>query len=132
MARMKTDSVEFSTRRTVQEIANLLRQAAGETKASIEKIGANDPLGGFDKAAEIEVVLSGQVGFFGGMKHFRPGAANNIWAVQAYVTDTGDSRHIELIALGEGPFTGGLSNGAGVLNLGSSKEKREKIEALLR
>ena len=51
--------------------------------------------------------------------------------MQVYVTELGNKRHIELIALGEGVLAGGLSNGSGVLNLGASIEKRDKLATYL-
>ena len=131
MARIKTDSTELVTDKSLQQIANGIREAASVLNAQVDELN-DDTLGKFGDKCDIEVVLSGNVGLFSGLKHFRPGGANNIWGVQVFVSDLGDKRHIELIALGEGVFAGGLfSNGAGILNLGVSKDKRDKIISYL-
>lgn len=128
---MKTESMELMTEKTLQEITDILRQAAEKFNASIAQID-KDPLSEFDQSADIEVVLRGKTGLLGAFKSPRPGAANNIWAVQVYVTETGDARHIELIALGESSLSRGLrSDGTGILNLGSGKEHIKKLVSLL-
>jgi hypothetical protein len=134
MANIKTEQVEFKTQKSVQQISNVLRQAADQLKANIEKIIDDDPLGGFDDdlPSAIAVVFSGRLSMIGGLKHFRPGSANNIWGVQVYVYDTKDEREVVLIALGQGVLANGLnSNGSGILNLGASKEKRDAIANML-
>lgn len=126
---MKTDSVSFSTTQSVDWIADTLRMLANQLNASVDRI-AQDNFGGYGTApGEIEVVMWGHVGLIGGLKHFRPGSANNDWGVQVYVFDQGSRRDIELVALGESAWT---ISSVGVLNLGASKEKRDIIAQALR
>lgn len=139
MAQTKTDSITFKTQKTLGQLADALRQAAQQLKASdLIKIEDDDPLAGIGQDADqpdIAVALSGKVGFAGGLKHFRAGAANNIWGVQVYVYDLGNERAVELVALGQSVFTdawrGRGWNGAGVLNLGASKEKRDQLVQMM-
>lgn len=133
MAKMKEDRIELLSKLSLQQIAANLRTAAGELRANVERITDQyDALSFGNNKSDIEVVFVGRpLGIIGGLKHIRPGSMNNIWAVQVYVTELGNKRHIELIALGEGVLAGGLSNGSGVLNLGASIEKRDKLATYL-
>ena len=126
MSKMNADAVELTSQLSLQQIVNGLRQAANDLRADVEEV-ESDALDKFSASPDVQVVFSGAVGFLGGLKHFRPGSANNSWAVQVYVTDLGSQRHIELIALGESVFAGGLGNGMGVLNMGASIEKRDAL-----
>lgn len=129
MGKLKTERAEFKTSKSVQEIANILRQASYQMKADVEQIGNNDPLGGFGEQPDLAVAFSGRLGLLGGLKHFRGNAANDIWGVQIYVYDTGNERGVELVALGEGSALGMFGGG---LNLGASREHMEKLLNMLR
>lgn len=130
MSRMKTDAIEFVTTKTLSEVVDCLRRCAYECKAQVDDIESNS-LDNFGGQPDIQVVFSGHVSLIGSLKHFRPGSAHNSWGVQIFVTDLGAQRHVEMIALGEGVFAGGLGNGSGVLNLGVSIDNRDKIAACL-
>lgn len=113
---MKTDSIQFDTRKDLNQIANVLRATGGQ----IEKIN-DDALGGLGtSSADIEVVISGEErkGLFK--------AVAGYWAVQVYVTDQGAARHVELIALGESTMTkimSGVKYGSNVLAAALSQER---------
>lgn len=113
---MKTDSIQFDTRKDLNQIANVLRATGGQ----IEKIN-NDALGGLGtSSADIEVVISGEE---------RKGLFNSVagyWAVQVYVIDQGAARHVELIALGESTMTkimSGAKYGSNVMAAALSRER---------
>ena len=104
MSEILTDSITFSTTKSLSEIANIIRDAAYKFGAAVEKIGSNDPLAQFDaQRADMEIALSGEwrnLGFFEKRKYTRLNCANDIWVVQIYVTDFGDKRGIEMVSLG--------------------------------
>ena len=128
----KSVPAEFETQKSLAEISTILRQAATDMKADVERlIFEDDPLGDFENTAtpDIAVLLSGNVGIFGGFKHLRPGSirGGDIWGVQVQVFDEGDLRVVALLALGESnPYAD-----AGVPNIGASKEKMSKLIELL-
>jgi len=129
MAKLKTERAEFKTSKSVQEIADILRQASYQMNAQVEQIGNNDPLGGFGEQPDLAVVFSGRLGFFGSFKHHRGNSALDIWGVQIYVYDRGNERGVELVALGEG---GAFGVRGGGLNLGASREHMETLLSMLR
>ena len=61
MGKMKAENIEFITSKNLTEIVGLLRQAADELKATVDKIGDADPLAKFEAKADIEVVLWGNI-----------------------------------------------------------------------
>lgn len=128
MGKTKTETAEFKTKKSLRDITQIIRQMASQFKANVQPLNDDDPLGGFDEHADLEVVLSGNIGYFEAYKHFRMGAANDIWAVQVYVTDMGDQRDVQLIAMGESNLLGY----AGALNLGASRDRMEKLINALR
>ena len=126
---MKDSFEELKTFKSVDEIAEILRNLAYELKADVDEIEMEfNPLDRYTGARpyDLAVVFSGRLGFLGGFKHFRAGAAHDIWGVQIYVQDEGDHRLVLLNALGESGFANWLG-AKGSLNMGASKEKREKI-----
>ncbi len=131
---MKTESIQFDTRKDLNQIADVLRSAGGQ----IEKI-QGDPLGGFGASKQdIEVVISGEE---------RKGLLKLVagyWAVQVYVLDQGTSRHVELIALGESTMSkimagakygsdvfGAMTSGEKFFELKFSKQHRDEIARAL-
>lgn len=127
-----TDTIQFDTKKDLQQIANILRAYGGQ----IEKLDANDPFGGLGGAQpDIAILVWGNLSFLDGLKH--PfAAATSDWGVQVIVTNQGVSRHIELTAIGEK----GLLEQSWSINYGgrkrffklvSSKEHRDKIAAML-
>ena len=94
---MSQESITFDTHQTLEEISNNIRSFVSSTKgANMVKI-QDDPLGGIGTSkADIEVGISGT-----------PGLLSNgqTWGIQVYVTDTGASRHVEIIALGDSLFS---------------------------
>lgn len=117
---MKSDSIQFSTNKSIQECANIIRQAAGKLKANMVKIN-DDPMGGLGgPEPAISVGLEGKniLGF---------GARG--WGVQVFVTDMGNSRAVELIALGDGIMA--QMSGGEFFDLGLGKKQRNKIAEML-
>ena len=103
----KVDSIEFSTSKDLQQISLDLRGIANQLRADVDAI-EDDPIPDFGPKPEISVVLSARLG----MKLFgNGGSPNNYWAVQVYVTDLGEERHIELVAIGESATVGIMSQG---------------------
>lgn len=127
MGKLRTESAEFKTSKSLQEIADILRRASYEMKAEVEQIGNNDPLGGFGNQPDLAVAFCGRLGLFGSFKHYRLNSSNDIWGVQIFVYEMGNERGVELVALGE---SASMFNGA--LNLGASKEHMEKLLSMLR
>ena len=128
MAKLQTESAEFKTQKSLQELTQILRRAANQLDAQVQAIRDDDPLGGFDLQPNLAVALSGKIGFLGGLKHFRNGSAHDTWGVQVYVYDKGVERQVELIAVGET----GMFRELGALNLAASKERLETILSMLR
>ena len=131
MAKMKTESVEFTTEKSLQQIVAILRQATSELKATMETVDSGgDALSKFDGPtdSDIQVVLSGRLGCIGGLKHPRMGSMQNDWAVQVYVDDMGTARHVQLVALGQSVFV----DCHGALNMGGSRERQEYLANALR
>lgn len=119
---VKGESTEFQTSATVQEIGRLLQQICADLKASAEHIqSGSGALASFDHNSDIEVVVIGKVGFL----------SKQQWAVQIYVTDLGDRRHIHLIALGHGGFAKAMHGSYGALKMSASIEKRNYIANVL-
>ena len=119
---MKTESIQFDTRKDLNQIADVLRSAGGQ----IEKI-QGDPLGRL--GAERRGLLKLVAGY---------------WAVQVYVLDQGSSRHVELIALGESTMSkimagakygsdvfGAMTSGERFFELKFSKQHRDEIARAL-
>lgn len=119
---MKTDAITFSTNRSMQEIVNILREAAGKFRANIEKL-EDDPFGAMGgQTPGVAVLMDGQVSLLG-MKGAR------CWGVQIYVSDLGNARSVELVALGDG--MGQAFSGGAFYGLGDSKKKRDQIASMI-
>ena len=82
--RIKSDTIEFDTQKSVAEITNVLRSF----DCQIERLN-DDPLDSGPKP-EIAVLLMGKPGFKESLKH--PGGAVSLWGVQTIVNDLG-KRH---------------------------------------
>lgn len=78
------------TQRSVQELADRIRDVARELRADIQRI-EDDPMGKYGASYEIAVVLSGR----------NIDLIQSDWAVQVYVLDDGNERRVELLALSE-------------------------------
>lgn len=127
---LKSDSVNFETHRTVNEIAKILQDILNRLKvSSVEEISSGTgALEMFDDRADIQVVAQGA-------------DFTSLWAVQVYVLDEGHSRNITLVALGEsafsramGGFLSGHTIGGGLKNNFSLKKsitKRDYIATAL-
>ncbi len=129
MGKLRTESAEFKTSKSLQEIADTLRRASYEMKAEVEQIGNNDPLGGFGNQPDLAVAFCGRLGLIGGVKHFRLNCAYDIWGVQIFVYDMGNERGVELVARGEG---GKRFSTACTLSWGASRVHIEKLLSMLR
>ncbi len=136
MGKMKAENIEFITSKNLTEIVGLLRQAADELKATVDKIGDADPLAKFEAKADIEVVLWGNIRGFEACRPGRSGGAGrDTWVVQVYVTEIEEGCHVELIAIGEGFSLFGDRVGTyycGRPRTAASIERRDKIAAVLR
>lgn len=119
---MKTDTMEFSTQRTVGELGRLLQQAMQETKAhSVEPVqSSSGALSAFDDRADIEIVAQGNSMLSGD------------WCVQVYVVDKGDERRVAVVALGDGGFTRAFHGARNTVSLSKSIRKRDIIAAAIR
>ncbi|MDR1604317.1 MAG: hypothetical protein LBS10_05945 [Gracilibacteraceae bacterium] len=122
---MKTDAIEFDTMKNLRQIVSTLQSG----KWAIEKL--DDPfdnVGG--SAPDIAVLISGRASVVDAFKHF--GAGKSEWAVQVIVTDLGNTRHVEMIALGESGFAAaraGMNNQ--YFNIRHSKDHRNQIAQML-
>lgn len=76
MGKTKTDSVEFTTKRSLQALSNDLRRAANATKAEVQKL-QQDALSVDEIQPQIAVLLSGS-NFMGGTR---------MWGVQVALYD---------------------------------------------
>ena len=126
-----SESFQFDTKKTVREIANVLRSYRGNK----EKL-KDDPLAGAggDAREAIAVVIWDEVrGFKEMLKH--PASKGASWAVQAYVYEQGTFRHIELVALGRSSgimwLSGAVGRGNRTFHLGFSKDHRDELAKLL-
>ncbi|MCI9023462.1 MAG: hypothetical protein HFG92_03310 [Dorea sp.] len=117
----KSDSMTIHLKKSVQEVADLLRQVSGELGANVDKV-EDDPFGKFGSSEDLAVVLSGE----------ERGLSRDIWAVHVYVTTASNGCDVELIALGEG-LSAGYSGTyySGRIKLASSKKRRDIIAARL-
>ena len=125
------ESIQFDTKKTVQEIANVLRSYRG----NMEKLDS-DPLAGIGGGAAeaIAVVIWDEVRGLGEMLR-HPASKGASWAVQVYVYDRGEARHIELVALGKSSgsmwLSGAIGRGNRSYHLGFSKDHRDELAKLL-
>ena len=119
---MKTKTIEFSTRKSLNEIINALRSfASSQKRTSISKIEQEtDPFGSTGTIPDIMVVLDGQPSALAWAEH---------WGVQVYVTDAGSERRVELVALGDSfgaQMAMGMQNRNGAGNIMYVMRKSEK------
>lgn len=124
MGKIKTDSVQFTTQRSLKELNALLRRAVNATKAQVEKLD-DDPMDAADGesvAPSLAVLLSGS-NFMGGSR---------LWGVQVFFYEFGDRRIVELVAVGESFGAGVMSYyTGGYFQLSDGKRRRERIMAIL-
>lgn len=105
----------------LQQIGRILNQAFAQIKADVQQISpSSNPLDSFDGAADIAVAGGGQSLLGGG------------WVVQAFVFDGGDSRHIELVALGDSGFGRAMQGIRNSLSLSKSSEQMAFLADQLR
>lgn len=97
---MKSDKIEFDTRKTVQEIIDALRTF----NCNIEKVESNDPFGGYGGGygPAISVLMSGRGSALEGFRVV--GSSFAEWGVQVTVDDLGNKRHVQLVAFGASGF----------------------------
>ena len=117
---MKTDTITFTTKKSLPEIANILRRASSDFKAQLSKLN-DDPLGSLGgQEPEIAEGMTGSnfLGF---------GARG--WGIEIYVTDLGTKRSVELIALGDGLMR--KMSGGEFFDLGLGKKHRDKLANML-
>lgn len=119
--KVKTESVEFDTQKTVGEITNVLRSF----NCRIERLN-EDPLETGPSSA-IAVLCYGEPSFTDKFKH--AGGATSVWGVQVIVHDLGNRRHVALVALGQN-LMGNTAQNKGY-GMGFSKEYRDKIAQML-
>ena len=117
---MKTDAINFNTTKSVQEVVNIIRNAASSMKAEITKLD-EDPfgnIGGYVPAIAVGLSGSNILGF-----------GPRGWGMHVYVTDLGSSCEIELIALGDGVMQ--KMSGRAFFDLGLGKRHRDKLANML-
>lgn len=113
---MKFDSYTFQTSRNLAAIIDIIKTASYEFKANIDKL--DDPFSGLGNySPDVAVIMTGKN---------RLGAGPRGWGMQIYVTDLGNSRSVELIALGDGILH--KMSGGDFFDLGLSKKFRDKLE----
>ncbi len=127
MVKEVLNRAESQSQKSVQDIADIIREFAYSNKAVIKQI-QHDALSEFTQKADIEVYLQGDLGFFGGLKYLRFNSAKDVWALQVFVTDLGTARHIVTIAIGEKS----IMPLDGLCNLKASRAKQEKLLDLLK
>jgi len=116
---MKSDSVSFDIPDSVQMIGRKLQTIASQLRADVDAVqSTSGALSQFDDRSDIEVVLNSG-----------PGLLSGAWAVQVYVTDTGASRNIELVAVGDSGFTRAIGGTRNTISLSRSKQKQHEIAA---
>ncbi|MBR3184870.1 MAG: hypothetical protein IKF48_01910 [Oscillospiraceae bacterium] len=122
MGKIKTDTVEFTTQRSLKDLTAALRRAVNATKAQVEQL-EDDPLEMVDDIKpQVAVLLSGS-NFMGGSR---------MWGVQVILYDLGDRRAAQLVAIGEGFGAGVMSYyTGGYFELRDGKRRRDKILAIL-
>lgn len=118
---VKTDGIEFDTQKSVDQITSVIRSI----NCQVERLNDN-PLDSGPRPA-LAVLLVGQPGFTDKFKH--AGGATSLWGVQVIVTDLGNRRHVELIALGQN-LMGNTTYNKGY-GMGFSRDYRDKIAAML-
>ncbi|MEN2738921.1 hypothetical protein ABCS02_14115 [Microbacterium sp. X-17] len=119
---MKSDLIEFTTERSVQDLGRRLQQAMQQVKAhSVEPVDSGSgALAVFDDHAEIEVVAQGK-SLIGGY-----------WVVQVYVIDHGHQRQVCLVALGDGGFSRAWNGARNTVSLSASIGRRDTIATAIR
>ncbi len=127
---LKTESMVFKTQKSLQELTELLRQAANQTKARVENVRNDDPLGMYDEQPVLSVVLSRRLGTFLNLKYFA-GSPDLVWAVQVYVYEMNTEREVRLVALGSTLGETILSQGRG-FHLRASRDHMEILSGILR
>ena len=122
---MKTDAIIFKTTKSLPEISNDLRAAASKLRANMDLA----PLAPFGyvgiRSADISVALSGPNFILGGPRS---------WGVQVLVTDNGDEKEVEMIAVGDN-FSGKLAHGSFgqmFFELRDSIRRRNVISSMIR
>ena len=117
---MKTDTMSFKTTKTLQEISNILRNGASQIKArNVEKL-EDDPFGSFGQAPDIAI----------GMNGMNPlGFGTRGWGIEVYVTDLGNAREVQMVALGDGVRS--KMSGGYFFDLGIGKKQRDKLAQML-
>ena len=122
MGKIKTDTVEFTTQRSLRDLTEALRRAVSATKAQVEQL-EDDPLEMADDIKpQVAVLLSGS-NFMGGSR---------MWGVQVILYDLGDRRAAQLVAIGEGFGAGVMSYYTGsYFELRDGKRRRDKILTIL-
>lgn len=117
----KSDSRTVRTDRSIEEVANILRQAAQEMRASVDKL-EDDPLGKFGVQDDLAVVLYGE----------ERGLSRDMWAVQVYARKNENGCEVELVAMGEGLSAGyTMSVYTGRILLKSSRKRRDLLASRL-
>ena len=122
---MKTDTIIFKTSKSLADISNGLRTAASKLRANMDSAQLA-PFGYVGiHPADISVALSGPNFVLGGPRS---------WGVQVLVTDNGDEREVEMIAVGDN-FTGKLAHGSFgqmFFELRDSIKRRNVISGMIR
>lgn len=122
----RDDALEFYTAKSLEEIAQEIRVAANNLRATVGQIqDSNDPLSFNNSRADLEVYLEGTnfMGSFAGGKY---------WLVQIYVQDEGEKRHVIMLAVGDKSLARFIKGGRNATSLNDGIKKRDLIAARLR
>ncbi|MCM1264074.1 MAG: hypothetical protein NC313_15285 [Butyrivibrio sp.] len=123
---MKTDTIEFDTKKDINQIVNALKSLR---KANIQKLN-DDPFGNVGGVSpDIAVLVDGKASIIDNLKHISAGG-RDLWGVQVYVTDMGSARHVELVALGENGLAAALSQSYRY-TMAVSRDYRDKIAQMI-
>lgn len=119
----KSETVEFTTSRSVAELGRLLQDAMRNVKAqSVEPVQSDSgALAAFDDHADIEVVAHGRSSLLGGW-----------WVVQVFVLDDGSERIVNVIALGDGGFARAMGGARSTVSIAASVKTANQIASHLR
>ena len=92
---MKAHAIQFTTKKSLLSIANIIRDEASRLHGGIERL-EDDPFGpAGGRRPDITVSVSGAALFLGF-------SGPRQWGYQVYATDLGDVRAVSMVAIGDG------------------------------
>lgn len=118
---MKTDAIEFDTQKSIDQITSAIRSF----NCNVDRL-ESDPLSTGAKPA-IAVLMWANRSLADTLKH----PLWRQWGVQVIVTDLGNRRHIELVALGESALGAAMAQTQRYFTIAASRYYRDKVAAML-